>query len=691
MSNSSSDRIFLSEEKMNFLANNVKSAIKGLRTQLALKGPESDGTSNAANSIMDLISCIYDSIGQCLDIMEEDWIVIGMLIKGKIDCDRLMGDTIRRKVPQSGAEIVSDILRSDYLNIADVVTEQLIVMGRPLSRSLPTCDVKLSSESIMISSTQVRNAALWRGRITGVITALYDFSDAVNAFTTSDQFIGKLADSFREYIKCGYEPLIDELFDLLYTLRKTVEDYHRAYEDHACGYESGYYIDEEEILRLTAQLCNLRRGIQDKVREANMEVFFTDLGSDSKVRLERYPWPELSSVDLLKKGMAEELDFARDTETRTYSKLKTLADDVTFIYRYSAALKRHSGYNIGRGGHGILKKMSLGFRTEYVLKTEEYLWDTTFCSGGKVISAKRDKLLDFIRKDPEMKDAVEIINNASPDAIDGMIKYYSFYREGHDQSSYMSDLLDSLSLLKTDGEWLAKLYRAGAGENGYFEDGTNYVNSANSNPERIRALAIKFCEEIAKDDSHGYDIYYSNRWGGTNYDCTSLAVSAYINAGVPGLSSEINWVTTNMDEHGMDSYGFRCFSAYGLTSDDLLPGDIIMITGSAHDHAVIYIGDGKGIEATFWNADDSDETGDNGGLSYDQNPNQPLTERLLDAQERYGLYLEEGNYTDEDTGLPWVGEISLTRVTPVDSNELVPTWRGHWNNVLRYTAGMPVS
>lgn len=42
--------------------------------------------------------------------------------------------------------------------------------------------------------------------------------------------------------------------------------------------------------------------------------------------------------------------------------------------------------------------------------------------------------------------------------------------------------------------------------------------------------AIQFAVDIANDNSHGYD--QLNRWG-TDYDCSSLVISAWKNAGVP--------------------------------------------------------------------------------------------------------------------------------------------------------------
>ena len=42
--------------------------------------------------------------------------------------------------------------------------------------------------------------------------------------------------------------------------------------------------------------------------------------------------------------------------------------------------------------------------------------------------------------------------------------------------------------------------------------------------------ALKWAKQIADDNSHGYD--QSSRWG-PDYDCSSLMISAYKQAGLP--------------------------------------------------------------------------------------------------------------------------------------------------------------
>lgn len=95
--------------------------------------------------------------------------------------------------------------------------------------------------------------------------------------------------------------------------------------------------------------------------------------------------------------------------------------------------------------------------------------------------------------------------------------------------------------------------------------------------------AIEWAVGIANDDSHGYD--QSDRWG-LDYDCSSLVIQAYENAGIP--------VKTN----GATYTGNMCdvFVATGFEKLDvvdgmqLLRGDVLWRNG----HTAMYLGDESG-------------------------------------------------------------------------------------------------
>ena len=103
----------------------------------------------------------------------------------------------------------------------------------------------------------------------------------------------------------------------------------------------------------------------------------------------------------------------------------------------------------------------------------------------------------------------------------------------------------------------------------------------------IPEKAVKWALKIADDNSHGYD--QSSRWG-PDYDCSSLVISAYKQAGVPLTCT----YTGNM-RSDMLNYGFAPVPTANLkTGAGLKPGDVLL--NEVH-HTAMYIGDGKIVHA----------------------------------------------------------------------------------------------
>ena len=71
----------------------------------------------------------------------------------------------------------------------------------------------------------------------------------------------------------------------------------------------------------------------------------------------------------------------------------------------------------------------------------------------------------------------------------------------------------------------------------------NYLSQYAGGSEKIEA-AVNWAIQIANDNSHGYD--QTNRWG-PDYDCSSLLIQAWENAGVPVKSNGATY-TGNMRE-----------------------------------------------------------------------------------------------------------------------------------------------
>lgn len=108
--------------------------------------------------------------------------------------------------------------------------------------------------------------------------------------------------------------------------------------------------------------------------------------------------------------------------------------------------------------------------------------------------------------------------------------------------------------------------------------------------------AIQWAVNIANDNSHGYDQIH--RWG-PDYDCSSLVISAYEMAGLP-IRAHGGSYTGNM-KAAFIKCGFKAIPFKREMA--LIRGDVCFYhyvkDGKTHGHAVLYIGEGKIVQASI--------------------------------------------------------------------------------------------
>ena len=108
--------------------------------------------------------------------------------------------------------------------------------------------------------------------------------------------------------------------------------------------------------------------------------------------------------------------------------------------------------------------------------------------------------------------------------------------------------------------------------------------------------AVSWVIAIANDNSHGYDQIH--RWD-PDYDCSSLVLSAYEQAGVPVREAHGSY--TGDMRRAFVVCGFRDIPfTRGMT---LVKGDVLMYhrveNGKVHGHTVLYIGNNKIVQASI--------------------------------------------------------------------------------------------
>lgn len=106
--------------------------------------------------------------------------------------------------------------------------------------------------------------------------------------------------------------------------------------------------------------------------------------------------------------------------------------------------------------------------------------------------------------------------------------------------------------------------------------------------------AVQWAVGIAEDDTHGYD--QANRQG-PDYDCSSLVINAFHEAGFPVKSKGATY-TGNMKSAFLKSGFINVISSINLTTGaGLFRGDVLLRESG---HAAIYLG-GKKLVNAQWN------------------------------------------------------------------------------------------
>lgn len=108
--------------------------------------------------------------------------------------------------------------------------------------------------------------------------------------------------------------------------------------------------------------------------------------------------------------------------------------------------------------------------------------------------------------------------------------------------------------------------------------------------------AVVWALGIAYDESHGYD--QINRWG-KDYDCSSLVISAFEQAGIPVKTKGATY-TGNM-YYVFTKCGFTDVTdkVNVKTGAGLQRGDVLLVHNKNRQHTAIYCGGMKEVEASI--------------------------------------------------------------------------------------------
>lgn len=145
--------------------------------------------------------------------------------------------------------------------------------------------------------------------------------------------------------------------------------------------------------------------------------------------------------------------------------------------------------------------------------------------------------------------------------------------------------------------------------------------------------AVEWAVGIAKDDSHGYD--QGNRWS-PDYDCSSLVISAFKQAGVPLTCTYTGNMRSDMLLNGFVPAPVNLQTGEGLRLGDVLLNEI--------HHTALYIGNGQIVHATG-----NEFGGATGGKTGDQTGNEIKVAPYYNANWDMALRYVRENEADKET------------------------------------------
>lgn len=158
--------------------------------------------------------------------------------------------------------------------------------------------------------------------------------------------------------------------------------------------------------------------------------------------------------------------------------------------------------------------------------------------------------------------------------------------------------------------------------------------------------AVAWALDVANDPAHGYD--QASRWGQPDYDCSSLVISAYRQAGVPLTCT----YTGNM-RGDMLSHGFKDVTASVdlATGAGLQRGDVLL---NEAKHTALYIGSGQIVHASA-----NERGGATGGKPGDQTGGEICVRGYYNSPWDCVLRLDEGEDKPGDTCTVELPEIAF--------------------------------
>lgn len=151
--------------------------------------------------------------------------------------------------------------------------------------------------------------------------------------------------------------------------------------------------------------------------------------------------------------------------------------------------------------------------------------------------------------------------------------------------------------------------------------------------------AVEWAISIANDDSHGYD--QDSRWG-PDYDCSSLVIQAWQNAGVPVKAAGATYTGNMYSVFLQNGFNDVTGSVNLSNGDGMQYGDVLLNT---EHHTAMHIGNGQMVQASI-----NENGGAHGGQIGDQTGKEIWTTSYKNYPWNYVLRYKSGGGNGGSSG-----------------------------------------
>ncbi|SMC40912.1 hypothetical protein SAMN06296952_1085 [Oscillospiraceae bacterium] len=586
--------LLISEEEFFEKSNECKDAIRAILGAVNRNG--SLGINDRLSEVAAVLECsyglFYNAILKAARIMCSDWNAIEVCITNMTIYDNYLSDLINNNSQAANYDSIGCGTLWSNMHVYDVDLE-----GSEFNESaLPSYN---SADSWIITYGNIERIDDMRSQLDGFTDVCDDYLALLEEYESSGCVEGLLGDAINRYLANVHVRLLE-------CIKSVAREFTDAMNQYCISYfaefpETGYYISKRELVcdissldsiacRYDIAVNNARNTITSATRDINVPGLLRSAYNPVPISYS-HPGQLVTRISQARDTIQSVIDLIDELEANGRALSGNSMEDITGLKASIDHIEPLGGFRImhyhSDGVSDILDVPNVDDVTDIEVQDAVYNTEAEYFLSAvrdadpadlpDAIEATRVYLSTLLPEGLELSD--ELILNISE-------YYYSLIEEGWTPDQALAIVLYSItdySDLLAEGDY----------------DGLN-ESAATTCPDPcvVTSNAVAFAMRIANDGDRGYD--QQGRDLGDEYDCSSLVMHAYIQAGVPGLQDGANgthsYTTVTMQTYFESPQSlFECVgsSSDGMSIDDLQPGDILLCNG----HTEIYVGNGYSVSA----------------------------------------------------------------------------------------------